>query len=95
MVEGNVDDAVTILDVKDNCVAPDFTPVADDTLSVFAPGHDSGQINGAHFEISCNRHRFFYNRRFENSGDDDLFSGFKKNSLTIVIGCANRFRQFI
>ena len=94
MVEGDVDDAIAILDIEDDGVAADLAPVADDALAVLAAGHDSGEINGADFESACNWDRFLYNWRFENSGDDDLLPGFQEDPLTVVIGIADGFGQF-
>src|ERR1035437_1182900 len=94
VVEGDVDDAVAILDVEDDRVAADFAPVADDAQPMIAARHHPGQVNGADFEISCNWDRFLYNWRFENSGDDDLLSGFEEDPLTVVVGCADGFGQF-
>ena len=91
--QSNVDDTVAILDIEDYGVAADFAPVADNALAVFAASHDSGEINGADFEIACNWDRFLYNWRFENSGDDDLLSGFQEDPLTVVIGIADGFGQ--
>ncbi len=61
---------------------------------MIAARHDPGQVNGADFEISCNWHRFLYNSGFENSGDNDLLSGFEEDSLAVVIGVADGFGQF-
>ncbi len=94
VVEGDVDDAVAILDVEDDRVAADLAPVADDAHSMIAARHHSGQVNRAHFKISCHRHRFLYNGRFQNSGDDDLLSGFEEDSLAVVVGGADGFGQF-
>src|ERR1700679_4045913 len=94
MIEGDVDDAVAILDIEDDGVAADLAPMTADALAVLAAGHDSGEINGADFEIACNWDRFLYNWRFENSGDDDLLPGFQEDPLTIVIGIADGFGQF-
>ena len=94
MIEGDIDDAVAILDIEDHCIAAHFAPVSDDALAMVAASHHSGQINRAHFEISCNWDGFLYNWRFENSGDDDLLSGLQENSLAIVIGGADGFGQF-
>src|SRR5258708_21338113 len=88
MVEGDVDNTVAILDVKDHGVAADFTPMADNAHSMIAARHYPGQINGANFEISCNWDGLLYNRRFENSGDDDLLPGFDEHTLAVFI----RFR---
>src|SRR5580658_1756018 len=94
MVEGDVDYAVAVLDIEDDGVAADLAPVADDALAVFAASHDSGEINGADFEIACNWDRFLYNWRFKNSGDEDLLPGFQEDPLTVVIGIADGFGQF-
>src|SRR5258708_38622712 len=93
MVEGDVDNAVAILDVKDHRVAADFTPMADNAHSMMAARHYPGQINGANFEISCNWDGLLYNRRFENSGDDDLLPGFEEHTLAVVIRFADGFSQ--
>jgi hypothetical protein len=94
MVKGDVDDAVAILDIEDHGVAANFLPMADDAQPVIAAGHDSSEINRAHFKISCNWHRFLYNGGFENSGDNDLLSGFKESSLKILIGGTDGFGEF-
>src|SRR5271157_3975513 len=94
VVESDVDDAVAILDIEDDRVAADLAPMADDAQSMIAACHYPGQVNGADFEISCNWDSSLYNRRFENSGDDDLLSGFEEDSLTVVVGCAEGFGQF-
>src|ERR1035441_7838011 len=83
VVEGDVDDAVAILDVEDDRVAADFAPMADDAQSMIAARHHPGQVNGADFEISCNWDRFLYNYGFENSGDDDLLSGLDRKSTRL------------
>src|ERR1700674_2563495 len=94
MVEGDVDDAVAILDVEDDGVAADFTPMADNAHSMIAARHHPGQINGANFEIPCNWDSLLYNRPFENSGDDDLLSGFQEDALAVVISFSNGSGQF-
>ncbi len=94
VIEGDVDDAVAILDIEDNRVAPDFTPMSDNARAVITAGHDTGQVNRPDFKISCNWHRLLYNRRFENSGDENLFSGFEENALPIAIRGSDGFRQF-
>jgi len=94
MVEGDVDDAVAILDVEDDRVAADFPPMADDARSMIAARHHAGQVNGADLEISCNWYRFLYNWRFENSGDDDLLSGLEEDPLPVVVGFTDGFGQF-
>ena len=94
VVEGDVDDAVAIFDIEDDGVATDFLPMADDAQSVIAAGHDSGEINRAYFKISCNWHRFLYNGGFENSGDNDLLSGFEESSLEILIGVTDGLGEF-
>ena len=94
MVEGDVDDAVAILDVKDDRVAANFAPMADYAHAMVAARHDPGQINGADFEIPCNWDSLLYNRPFENSGDDDLLSGFEEDTLAIVISFADGSSQF-
>src|ERR1035438_4575285 len=45
VVEGDVDDAVAILDVEDDRVAADFAPMADDAQSMIAARHHPGQVN--------------------------------------------------
>src|SRR5450755_589363 len=94
MVEGDVDDAIAILDIEDNRVAANLAPMMDDAHAVVAARHDSCQINGANFEISCNWDRFLYNCGFENSGDDDGLSGFQEDPLAIVVGVADGPGQF-
>src|ERR1039457_6986836 len=94
VVEGYIDYAVAVLDIEHNRVAANFAPMADDAFAVIAARHDSRQINGAHLEISCNRDRFLYNGRFENSGDDDLLSGFQEHSWVVGVGGADRLGEF-
>src|ERR1700722_1103927 len=77
MLEGNVNAAVGILDVKDYGVTADLAPVADDAESVVAGGHYSGEVDGADFEISGNGDGFFGDGRGEDSGDDDGLVGFE------------------
>src|SRR5712671_5708759 len=84
VVEGDVDDAVAILNVEYDRVATDVAPVADDAHPMIAARHHSSQVNGPDFEISCNWDRFLYNCGFENSGDDDLLSGFEEHPLPVV-----------
>src|ERR1700686_2323580 len=55
MLPGNGHAAVRILDVEDDGVAADFTPVADDAESVIAAGHDAREVNGADFEVFGDR----------------------------------------
>src|SRR5271154_5472878 len=64
VVESDVNDAVAVFDVEYNRVAANFTPVTDDADAMITARHHAGQINGANFEISCNRHRFLYNCGF-------------------------------
>src|SRR6266481_9567121 len=94
VVEGDVDDAVAILNIEDDRVAADLAPVADDAHSMIAACHHSSQINGADFEISCNWDSLLYNRPFKNSGDDDLLSGFEEDTLAVVISFADGSSQF-
>src|ERR1700732_689321 len=94
VVEGDIDDAVAILDVKNDRIAADFAPMADYTHSMIAARHHPGQINGADFEIPCNWDSLLYNRPFENSGDDDLLSGFEENALAVVVRFSNGSGQF-
>src|SRR5713226_9417032 len=94
VVEGNVDDAVAILNVEYYRVAADFAPMADDAHPMIAARHHPGQVNGADFEISCNWDRFLYNCGFENSGDDDLLSGFEEDPLPVVVGFADGCGEF-
>ena len=94
MVKGNAQASVAILDVKNDRVAANFTPMADYAHSMVAARHDPGQINSADFEIPCNWDSLLYNRPFENSGDDDLLSGFKEDTLAVVISFTDVSRQF-
>src|SRR4029077_16597048 len=94
VVKGDVDDAVAILDVENDRVAADFAPMADYAHSMIAARHYPGQINGADFEIPCNWDSLLYNRPFENSGDDDLLSGFQEDALAVVIRFADGSGQF-
>ena len=89
VIKSDVYDAIAILNIENHGIAANFAPVADDAHPVIAASHHSGQINRAHFEISCNRDGFLYNWRSENSRDNDLFTGLQENSLAIVIGFAD------
>src|SRR5208283_1232103 len=92
--EGDIDDAVAILDVEDDRVAADFSPMLDDAHAMIAARHDASQVNGADLEISCNRDRFLYNWRFQNSGDNDLLSGLEEDSLPVMVSFADGIGQF-
>jgi hypothetical protein len=94
MVEGDVDDAVAILDVEDYGVAAHFAPVPDNAEAVLAARHHAGEVDGADFEISCHWDGILYNRRFQNTGNDDGLSGFEEDSLAIVVGFANGVGKF-
>ena len=75
VLEGNGDAAVGVLDIEDDGVAADFTPVLDDAESVIAAGHDAGEVDGADFEIFGNRDGLLGDGRGEDSGDDDVLVG--------------------
>src|SRR5260370_5391584 len=94
VVEGDVDDAVAILNIEYDRVAASFAPRAEDAHPMIAARHHSSQVNGADFEISCNWDRFLYNCGFENSGDDDLLSGFEEVPLPVVVGFADGCGEF-
>src|ERR1039458_4914899 len=94
VVEGDVDDAVAILDIENDRIAANFAPVSDDALPMIAARHHPGQINGADFEIPCNWDRFLYNWRFENSRDNDLLSRFEEDPLPVMVGGADGFGHF-
>src|SRR6266436_1567030 len=94
VVEGDVDDAVAILNIEYDRVAADLAPVADDAHPMIAARHHSSQVNGADFEISCNWDRFLYNCGFENSGDDDLLSGLEEDPLPVVVSFADGCGEF-
>ena len=59
VLEGNVDAAVGVLDIEDDGIAANFAPMLDDAKSVIAGRHDSGEVNGADFEVLGNGNRFF------------------------------------
>jgi len=73
MVEGNVDASVGIFDIEDYGVASDFTPVLDDADAAVAGGHDSGEIDGADFEIFGDRDGLLGDGGGQDAGDDDVF----------------------
>ena len=77
VLEGNGDAAVGVLDIENDGVASDFTPVADDAESVIAGGHDAGQVDGADFEVFRDGNGLLGDGRGKDSGDDDVFVGFE------------------
>src|ERR1700683_5300231 len=77
MLEGNGYAAVAVFDVEDYGVASYFAPVADDADAVVAGGHDSGEIDGADFEVFGNWDGLFLDRCGEDSWDGDLLAGFQ------------------
>ena len=94
VLEGNRHAAVGVLDVENDGVAANFTPVTDNVDSLVAGRHDSSEIDGADFEILRNGHGLFGNGSEENSGDDDGFVGFKNVAgVGLVIDGADRGRQ--
>src|ERR1700727_1228809 len=95
MVEGNGDAAVGVFDVEDDGVSADFTPVADDAESVIAGGHDSGEGDGAHFEVFGNGNGLLGDGRGKDSGDDDVFVGFEDvGGIGLMVGGADGVGQF-
>ncbi len=63
MLVGNGDAAIGVFDVEDYGVAADFPPMLNDADAVLAAGHESGEVDGADFEILGDRNRFFGDRR--------------------------------
>ena len=95
VLEGNVDAAVGVLDVEDDGVAADFAPVLDDAEAVIAGGHDSGEVNGADFEVPGNGDCFLGDRGGEDSGDDDILVGLQDiGGVGFVIRGADGVGQF-
>src|SRR6478609_9422059 len=94
VIEGNGNAAVGILDVEDDRVAADFTPVAYSAESVVAAGHEPSEIDGADFEILRDRYRLFVDRGGKHAGDDQLLVGFEEvRRIGLVIDGAERLRQ--
>ena len=95
VLEGDGDAAVGIFDVEDDGVAADFAPVLDDAESVVAGGHDAGQVDGADFEVFGNGDGLFGDRGGEDSGDDELFVGFKNvGGVRFVVRGADGVGEF-
>src|SRR6266568_7669684 len=94
MIEGNVDDAVAVLDIKHHGVAADFAPATNNAQAAIATGHHAGQVDGAYFEVLGNGYGFLYNRRVQNSGDDQLFARMEEGSLAAVVGLADGIAEF-
>ena len=59
VVEMDIDATIGILDIEDDGIAANFAPMADDSKSMIAGRHDSGQVDGAHLEILGNGDRSF------------------------------------
>ena len=55
MIERNGHAAIAVLDIEDDGVAAHFAPVLDDANSMIASRHDSGEIDGPHFEVTLDR----------------------------------------
>src|SRR5882672_12761058 len=94
MIEGDVDNAVAVFDVKHYRVAADFVPVANDAQAVVAAGHHAGQVDGAGFEILGDGDGFLYNGHVENARDDQLFTGVEKSSCAVAVRLADGFGEF-
>src|SRR5215472_6297241 len=92
VVEGYGDAAIGILDIEDDGVASDFTPVLNHPQAVLAASHESGEVDGADFEILRDGNRFLGDRSGEDSGNDDVFVRFQEvNRVGLVINLADRF----
>src|SRR5882672_1707420 len=84
MVEGYGDAAVGIFDVEDNSIAADFAPVADDTESMIAGGHDAGEVDGADFKIFGDGDGLFDDGGGKDAGDRDLLAGFQNVAVAAI-----------
>ena len=75
MLKRNVDAAVTVFDVKNHRVAAHFAPPPDNTQTVIAARHQTGQIDRSHLKIARHGDRLFHNRCIQDSWDDDRLTG--------------------
>src|ERR1700739_4752834 len=94
MLEGYGDRAVGVLDIEDDSVTANFTPMADDAKSVFAAGHDAGQINGAYLEVFADRDSLLGDRGRQDSGDDDVLVGLKYIAGAFAVRVTYSLSQF-
>src|SRR3982750_1202461 len=73
VVEMDVDAPIGILDIENDGIAANFAPMADDSKTMIAARHHSGQVDGANFEILGNGDGLFSDRLGKDPRNNDGF----------------------
>ncbi len=94
MFEGNIHAAIGILNVENDGVAANLAPVANDAHAMVAGGHDTGEVDGAHFKIFGHGNGLFDDGLGKDAGDRDLLAGFQDVAGAVSVNVPDRLREF-
>ena len=78
MLKGNIHRAIAILNIEDHCIPTGCSPALHNLNAVIAAGHQSGQVNGAHFEVFGDYNGFFRDRLIQNSWNRQFLARLQK-----------------
>src|SRR5579864_9294729 len=89
MPKRNIYDAVAVFNVENHRVAAHLPPAVDDAHALFAAGHGSGQVDGAHFKVAFHFDWSFQNGTRQHPGDNNLLSRMQKVAPQTVVSLAH------